>query len=145
MSEFPAPPGVPAPPEPASPIAPSAPPPAAPVPPAAPPSSPLPAAELDRIRKQIDVELKSCYDPEIPVNVQDLGLVYALDVAPDGSITITMTLTAPGCPLADLIVEQVRSRLASIPGVPSAGVKLTWDPPWTPERMSAAAKLQLGW
>ena len=101
--------------------------------------------------------LKSCYDPEIPVNIVDLGLIYNVNFAPAGAIppgeaseeakqdvTIDMTMTSPGCPEHVNISAQVKSRLEQLPGVRTASVNLVWTPPWTPERLSPAAKKQLG-
>jgi metal-sulfur cluster biosynthetic enzyme len=92
--------------------------------------------------------LKSCYDPEIPVNVVDLGLIYAVRLAPaDGDkqdVSIDMTLTAQGCPEHVNIGAQVKSRLEQLPGVRNASVNVVWSPPWTPERLSPDARRQLG-
>ncbi len=83
-------------------------------------------------------------DPEIPVNIYDLGLVYGVDVSPSGHVRIRMTLTTPGCPLADSFPEIVRDTLKAVPGVANVEVEMVWDPPWTPERMSKFAKRELG-
>ncbi len=92
--------------------------------------------------------LKDCYDPEIPVNIVDLGLIYDIrfEPAPDNQqdITVDMTLTAQGCPAHVMIGEQVKSRLQQIPGVRTGNVNVVWNPPWTPERLSPAARKQLG-
>jgi FeS assembly SUF system protein len=88
--------------------------------------------------------LKTVYDPEIPVNVYDLGLIYDVDVSEDKRVTVTMTLTAPGCPLADYIMEDVQMKVASIAGVSGAEVKLVFEPEWRPDLMSEEAKLELG-
>jgi metal-sulfur cluster biosynthetic enzyme len=88
--------------------------------------------------------LKSCYDPEIPVNIVDLGLVYRV-VARDAYVHVTMTLTAPGCPMADEVEAQVREALAAVPGVETVDVDVVQEPAWTPERMSAEARAALGW
>jgi metal-sulfur cluster biosynthetic enzyme len=92
--------------------------------------------------------LKDCYDPEIPVNIVDLGLIYdvRLEPAPEDKqdVTIDMTLTAQGCPAHVMIGEQVKSRVQQLPGVRSANVNVVWNPPWTPERLSPAARKQLG-
>jgi FeS assembly SUF system protein len=85
------------------------------------------------------------YDPEIPVNIYELGLIYELDVdAKDGTVTILMTLTAPGCPVAGVLPGQVAEAAAGVDGVGEVAVTLTWDPPWDKERMSEDAKLALG-
>jgi len=92
--------------------------------------------------------LKSCYDPEIPVNIVDLGLIYGVNFAPASDnqqdVIVEMTLTAPGCPEHVNISAQVKSRLEQLPGVRSATVNVVWTPPWTPERLSPAARQQLG-
>jgi len=92
--------------------------------------------------------LKSCYDPEIPVNIVDLGLIYGVNFAPapddQQDVIVEMTLTAPGCPEHVNISAQVKSRLEQLPGVRSATVNVVWTPPWTPERLSPAARQQLG-
>ncbi|WP_255350241.1 metal-sulfur cluster assembly factor [Methanosarcina sp. 1.H.A.2.2] len=79
--------------------------------------------------------LKSCYDPEIPINVIDLGLVYGIEVKED-RVRIRMTLTTPGCPMGDLIAEDVKRKVEAIEGVKEVEVELVWDPPWTPDRIS---------
>lgn len=92
--------------------------------------------------------LKQCYDPEIPVNIVDLGLIYGVTVqpAPDDKqdVTVEMTLTAQGCPAHVMISDQVKARVEQLPGVRDAKVNIVWDPPWTPERLSADARKQLG-
>lgn len=89
--------------------------------------------------------LTSVFDPEIPVNIYELGLIYDVDVAEDGEVNITMTLTAPNCPVAGSLPGEVQDKIAAIAGVTKAQVNLVWEPAWTPERMSEAAKLELGW
>lgn len=89
-------------------------------------------------------KLRVVYDPEIPVNIYELGLIYEVDVEPDGMVNIAMTLTAPNCPVADDLVEQVRQKILSIPGVSDANVELVFDPPWDQSRMSQEAKLETG-
>jgi len=96
------------------------------------------------LESRIIESLRSIYDPEIPLNIYDLGLIYAIDVSDDGQVGITMTLTAPGCPVADSIVREVKSKVQSVEGVASAEVKLVFDPPWSKDRMSEAALLELG-
>jgi metal-sulfur cluster biosynthetic enzyme len=91
--------------------------------------------------------LKQCYDPEIPVNVVDLGLIYGVRIEPAGDqqdVAIDMTLTAQGCPEHVNISAQVKNRLEQLPGVRNANVNIVWTPPWTPERLSAEARKQLG-
>lgn len=88
--------------------------------------------------------LKEIFDPEIPVNIYDLGLIYGVDVSADGHVAITMTLTTPHCPVAESMPGEVELRAASVPGVRDAEVNLVWDPPWGPDRMSDEARLELG-
>ncbi|MFT5143086.1 MAG: FeS assembly SUF system protein [Rhodothermales bacterium] len=88
--------------------------------------------------------IKTVYDPEIPVNVYDLGLIYGIRINPDRTVQITMTLTAPNCPAAGFLPGQVEQRARTVDGVTEAEVELTFDPPYTPEMMSEAAKLELG-
>lgn len=93
---------------------------------------------------EIEAALRTVYDPEIPVNIYDLGLVYRLEVDAEGVVDIDMTLTAPGCPVAQTFPGEVEQRVRDVAGVRDARVELVWDPPWTPERMTEAAKLELG-
>lgn len=95
-------------------------------------------------REDIDQVLRSCYDPEIPVNVLDLGLIYDVNWDEE-KVNVKMTLTAPGCGMGPLIAEDVRTKLLSLPGIKDAKVQLVFDPPWTPDRMSEDAKKALGW
>ena len=88
--------------------------------------------------------LRTVYDPEIPVNVYDLGLIYGVEVSDDGAVKILMTLTAPGCPAADFILEDVRIKTKSVKGVSRVDIELTFDPPWSADMMSEEAKLELG-
>ena len=88
--------------------------------------------------------LKEIYDPEIPVNIYDLGLIYGVDVTADGHVAITMTLTTPHCPVAESMPGEVELRVSAVPGVAVADVNLVWDPPWSPQQMSDDAKLELG-
>ncbi len=88
--------------------------------------------------------LKDIYDPEIPVNIYDLGLIYGVDVSTDGDVAITMTLTTPHCPVAESMPGEVEMRAGSVPGVRDAQVNLVWDPPWDPSKMSDEARLELG-
>ncbi len=115
----------------------SAPPPAgAPV-----PSAAGPYADRERL---ITENLKQIYDPEIPMNIVDLGLIYGFEWSGD-AVTLKMTLTAPGCPVAGILAEEVKMAIEKVPNVKSATVEMTWDPPWTPERMSDFAKRQFGY
>ena len=88
--------------------------------------------------------LKSIFDPEIPVNIYDLGLIYGVEVSSDGQAVVTMTLTTPHCPVAESMPAEVELRVAAVPGVAFADVNLVWDPPWDPQKMSDDAKLELG-
>ena len=92
----------------------------------------------------IIASLKEIYDPEIPVNIYDLGLIYGVEVSDDGHAAVTMTLTTPHCPVAESMPAEVELRVASVPGVAFADVNLVWDPPWDPQKMSDEAKLELG-
>ncbi|HET7281984.1 MAG TPA: DUF59 domain-containing protein [Sphingomicrobium sp.] len=88
--------------------------------------------------------LKSIYDPEIPVDIYELGLIYGADISEDGDATITMTLTTPHCPVAESMPGEVELRVLSVPGIRDAVVNLVWDPPWDPSKMSDEARLELG-
>lgn len=97
-----------------------------------------------KIEEGIIDMLKTVYDPEIPVNVYDLGLIYKIDLADDGGLVIDMTLTAPNCPAADFIMEDVRQKVESVEGVTSAQVNLVFEPEWDKDMMTEEAKLELG-
>ncbi|MDR1810721.1 MAG: iron-sulfur cluster assembly protein [Prevotella sp.] len=101
-------------------------------------------SDLLKIEEDIVRMLKTVYDPEIPINVYDLGLIYNVDVSDDADVTITMTLTAPNCPAADFIVDDVRFKLESIQGVRNVVINLTFEPEWNKDMMSDEAKLDLG-
>ena len=88
--------------------------------------------------------LKEIYDPEIPVNIYDLGLIYAVEISDDGHAHVNMTLTTPHCPVAESMPGEVELRVGSVPGIGDAEVNLVWDPPWDPQKMSDEAKLELG-
>jgi FeS assembly SUF system protein len=98
---------------------------------------------IEEIKKLIVETLKTVYDPEIPVDIYELGLVYGIEVSPDGAVDIRMTLTSPGCPVAGSLPREVELKVASIEGVSGVRIDLVWDPPWTPDRMSEAARLEL--
>jgi FeS assembly SUF system protein len=106
--------------------------------------APAPAAEDGSLRDQVIEALTTIFDPEIPVNIYELGLVYDVEAGADGDVTITMTLTTPNCPVAGSMPGEVETRVGSLPGVRHVDVNLVWDPPWTPEKMSEAARLELG-
>ena len=97
-----------------------------------------------RIEERIIDMLKTVYDPEIPVNVYDLGLIYKIDLQDDGELTIDMTLTAPNCPAAEFIMEDVRQKVESVDGVKAAQVNLVFEPEWDKDMMTEEAKLELG-
>jgi FeS assembly SUF system protein len=88
--------------------------------------------------------LKTVFDPEIPVDIYELGLIYDIDIQEDGNVKVKMTLTAPGCPVAGSLPIEVKNKVESVSGVTSAEVELVWDPAWNPSMMSEAARLQLG-
>ena len=88
--------------------------------------------------------LKDIFDPEIPVNIYDLGLIYGVDVGDDGAVVVSMTLTTPHCPVAESMPGEVELRVSAVPGVRDAEVNLVWDPPWDPAKMSDEARLELG-
>ena len=106
--------------------------------------TPLPDGTAVAAEEALVEALKSVYDPEIPVNIYELGLIYELDIGKDGSIRIIMSLTAPGCPVAGEMPGQVAEAVAAVEGAGEVEVELTWDPAWTPERMSEDARLALG-
>ena len=94
--------------------------------------------------EKIVAALREIYDPEIPVNIYDMGLIYGVDVGEDGDVDVTMTLTTPHCPVAESMPGEVELRVASVPGVRDAEVNLVWDPPWDMGKMSEEARLELG-
>lgn len=107
-------------------------------------SPPPPESAGETLEEKIIAALRTVYDPEIPLNVYDLGLIYKLVIEPTNAVTVQMTLTAPGCPVAGDILADVRRKVEALPEVPRATVELVWDPPWTKERLSEEAKLELG-
>jgi FeS assembly SUF system protein len=96
------------------------------------------------LEQQVVDVLKTCYDPEIPVDIYELGLIYKIDVGPDGDVVIEMTLTSPACPAAGSLPPEVERKVSELPGVRSAKVNVVWEPVWTPEKMTEGARLQLG-
>ena len=106
-------------------------------------SSSLSKVELDDFTSKLVTALKTVYDPEIPVDIYELGLIYKVDVADNKDVAVDMTLTAPGCPVAGEMPEMVRTALETVEGIGKVTVSMTFDPPWTPERMSEEAKLEL--
>jgi FeS assembly SUF system protein len=103
----------------------------------------LPAEELTRMTDEIVTALKTVYDPEIPADIYELGLIYKVDIADDRAVAVDMTLTTPNCPSAAELPHMVEDAVASVPGVREVTVKLVWDPPWDPSRMSDEARLVL--
>lgn len=113
------------------------------------PAPPAPAAQdgtfdPERMKSSIVEALKTVYDPEIPVDIYELGLIYSIDVDEAGDVRVEMTLTAPACPAAGALPGEVEMRVSQVPGVRTAKVDVVWEPPWSKDRMSEAAKLQLG-
>ena len=106
-------------------------------------TTPLSQAELDALTDQLIEKLKTVFDPEIPVDIYELGLIYGVDVRPDRSVGITMTLTSPNCPAAQSLPTEVEVKAAAVPGVDRADVEVVFEPPWTPDLMSEEAKLEL--
>jgi FeS assembly SUF system protein len=100
--------------------------------------------DIGELRDKVIDALRTCFDPEIPVNIYELGLIYGIDISPEGTVQIRMTLTSPGCPVAGSLPPEVQAKVGTVPGVAKAAVELVWDPPWNQDRMSEAARLQLG-
>lgn len=96
------------------------------------------------IEAQVIEALRSCFDPEIPVNIYDMGLIYDLKVSPEGVVTVRMTLTSPHCPAVQSLPAEIEAKLRAVPGVTDVVIDLVWDPPWDMSKMSEAARLQLG-
>lgn len=106
-------------------------------------SGSLPEDELGRLTEEIVAALKTVYDPEIPADIYELGLIYKVDIEDDRSVTVEMTLTTPNCPAAGELPQMVENAVASVPGVSGAKVNIVWDPPWDQSRMSDEARLVL--
>ena len=102
------------------------------------------SVEKTQLESKIIETLETCYDPEIPVNIYELGLVYAVNVSDAGEVDIKMTLTTPNCPAAASLPSEVESKVTSIAQVKKISVEVVWDPPWSPTKMSESARLQLG-
>jgi FeS assembly SUF system protein len=105
---------------------------------------PLTAPAIEELREAIINELRHCYDPEIPVNIYELGLIYGIDVQPSGAIHVRMTLTSPACPVAGSLPGEVKAKLCKLTNVTAANVEVVWEPPWEKNLMSEDAKLLLG-
>jgi FeS assembly SUF system protein len=103
-------------------------------------SAQLPSGEMARLTDDVIAALKTVYDPEIPSDIYELGLIYKIDIADDRSVTVEMTLTTPNCPSAQELPTMVENAVASVPGVGAAKVEIVWDPPWDPSRMSDEAR-----
>ncbi|WP_349360834.1 SUF system Fe-S cluster assembly protein [Stappia sp.] len=108
-------------------------------------ASAIPADELQRLADDIIGALKTVYDPEIPCDIYELGLIYKVDIEDDRSVAIDMTLTAPGCPVAGEMPGWVEDAVSAVAGVGPVNVTMVFDPPWTPDRMSEEAKVALNW
>lgn len=108
-------------------------------------SSAIPPEEVERLTDDIVGALKTVYDPELPADIYELGLIYRIDIEDDRSVKIRMTLTAPGCPVAGEMPGWVHDAVASVEGVSGVDVAMVFDPPWTTERMSEEARVALGW
>jgi FeS assembly SUF system protein len=104
----------------------------------------LSTVEQSLIHGQVIEAIKTCFDPEIPVNIYELGLIYDVKVAADGGVLVVMTLTTPHCPAAQYLPREVEAKVKAIPGVTQAVVKVVWDPQWNPSMMTEAARLELG-
>ena len=101
-------------------------------------------SEETPLRDKVIEMIKTCYDPEIPVDIWELGLIYDVAVDGAGKVDVTMTLTSPMCPVAESLPPEVEAKVRTVEGVSEASVEVTWDPPWSPEKMSEAARLELG-
>jgi len=108
-------------------------------------ASSIPPEELERLTGDIVSALKTIYDPEIPADIYELGLIYRVDIDDSRHVRIDMTLTAPGCPVAGDMPIWVQDAVAAVPGVSGAEANIVFDPPWSPERMSDEAKVAIGW
>jgi FeS assembly SUF system protein len=106
-------------------------------------ANPLPSEELERLTAAIVAALKTVYDPEIPADIYELGLIYKIDIDEERNVNVEMTLTAPGCPVAGDMPQWVENAVAAVAGVGQVAVKLVFDPPWDPSRMSEEARLAL--
>jgi FeS assembly SUF system protein len=106
--------------------------------------TPAPESLARRIEDDVVATLRTCYDPEIPVDIYELGLVYRVRATDQGEVDVAMTLTSPACPVAGSLPGEVEAKLRAIPGVTRVRVELVWDPPWSMDRMSEVAKLRLG-
>lgn len=101
-------------------------------------------SEASPLERAVIGAIQKCYDPEIPVNIWELGLIYSIDISPESDVRVQMTLTAPACPVAGSLPGDVERLVKAVPGVKDAKVELVWDPPWRPEMMSKLARVMLG-
>ena len=108
------------------------------------PVTPLTPQQVQDLEEKIVAVLKTCFDPEVPVNIYELGLIYGVEVEESGKVAVRMTLTSPACPVAGSLPPEVETKIKALPGVASAKVDVVWDPPWQKEMMSEAARLELG-
>lgn len=108
-----------------------------------PSASPV-SIDIDHMTRNVIAALRTVYDPEIPVNIYDLGLIYDLDISPEGNVDIKMTLTAPGCPVAGTFPAEVEDRVSDVSGVNVVKVELVWEPPWTMDMLTDEVRLDLG-
>ena len=106
--------------------------------------TPEQTSSADSLRDDVIAVLRTCYDPEIPADIYEMGLIYDVAVDPEGQVKIKMTLTSPACPVAGSLPGEVEVKVREVEGVSAASIELVWEPAWTPERMSEAAKLELG-
>ena len=98
---------------------------------------------MSELKKEVISEIKKIYDPEIPVNIYELGLIYKIEINVNGKVNIEMTLTSPNCPVAESLPKMVKENILMVEGVKDVDLKIVWDPPWTKDKMSEAAKLEL--
>lgn len=108
-------------------------------------ASAIPAEEIDRLTGDIVQALKTVYDPEIPADIYELGLIYKVDIDESRHVSVDMTLTAPGCPVAGEMPMWVEDAISNVPGISGAKATIVFDPPWSPDRMSEEAKVAIGW
>ena len=101
-------------------------------------------SDVNKIKDEIIKALKTCYDPEIPVNIFELGLIYDIKISEEKNVNITMTLTSPACPVAEILPHQVEEKTKALPMINDVKVDVTFDPPWSPDKMSEVAKFELG-
>lgn len=107
-------------------------------------TGPLDSLRAQATEAEVVEVLKTIRDPELPVSIWDMGLIYGIDVSPEDEVTIRMTLTTPSCPVAETLPPEIEQKVAAINGVQSCRVEIVWEPPWTPDRMSEAARLETG-